>query len=309
MANTPEIPDKETQEIIDSMKADGVALPHENASGEPETPAEPKAPAEPAKPASSDAPEEDIKLIAKGEEPAKPVVEQEEQANRTPLIPSGRLTKIEKEQKEFFTEIRGLIEGLGKKIDSRPDTEKGQEQADEDIRQFAEANNLHEDVVKGLISIVEKRFPKAQPGDPALTEKLQSVLEEREMDRQEAIFTRDFDKNVLPILQKEFPNATAAEVATVRAKLQELAFTEEYARTTLPVIYKGVDEFRGLITPKGRKSAESGKGGGAPSNTATDYENVTAEDIGKMSDDEFEKFSEEMGRRSKRPIRRAGQSS
>lgn len=297
-----DVPDKETQEIIDSMRKDGIAPPHEAAAGiepNPTNQGDQKT-EEVIPPKEPDQKGEDRKQDDKNKQVDIP-------PDRTPrFIPYSRHKEILDKEREKWTsdEIAKLskeVERLSSQIDTRPDTQKGDAEKDADVKKFAETHNLEESVVVDLLGLVEKRLPK-QEKDPGL----EAFKEKQEEERQEAVFQRDFNTNVVPLIKAEHPNYTPDEIEKIKDKIFELAFSDELLKTPITRIYKSEDEFRAPAPSPSRRSSEPSKGGSQQQMKQVDYDNITAEDISQMSDDEFDKYSEEMGRRHRSPIRRGG---
>ena len=299
-----DIPDKDTQEIIDGMRKDGIRPPHEAGQGDdPDKGKKPDGEAPPApKPDEPKGGEEE--KGKKGDEGRKVV---EPQSQRSPvLIPYSKHKEIlENEKKKWRDDevelLRGEITTLTKRLETRPDTDKGKEQQDDDIKQFAEEHQLDEKVVTELLGLVTKRLPKNEP-DPDV----EALKAEREQQKQETLFNTDFQQHIVPLIKAEHPNATPEEIEKIHASMLEKAFSEELLKTPLTLIYKGEDEFRTAVAKPGKRSSEPSKGGSQQGVKSVDYDNVTAEDIAGMTDEEFDKYSEEMGRRHKSPLRRGG---
>ena len=171
-----------------------------------------------------------------------------------------------------------------------------QSQADRSdaIKKFAEEQGLDEELVKGLINIVEEgHISQLRKEIEDLKGTLQKSKEEAEIMRQNRLFEKEFEKEVLPLLEQE---GVADKKNEIMETLRALAFTEEYARTPLKVIYRGDETFE-TFRRKGKKSAESG---GRMTHAGEDRE----KSITEMSEEEFEKWSDEQGKKYSRYLER-----
>ena len=72
-------------------------------------------------------------------------------------------------------------------------------------------------------------------------------------------FEQDFEKNIAPLLTTDA--IPAENLPRLKKLLKTLAFTDEYAKSPLSVIYKGVDDFKQFLPGNKKKSAEDSKGG------------------------------------------------
>ena len=206
------------------------------------------------------------------EEPEKP-----EKTKRKPtLMPIYKHRLAESKWKERENELLGEIE----KIKSQKPAQTSEE-FDKKIQGLADKSGLDADFLKELVTLVR---PKSELSDE-VKKKLESLEEERSSAYQSKMFEREFEEKILPLLEKD--SISEENRNKIKKLLKKLAFTTDYAQTPLPVIYRGVEEFD-RFRAKGKKSAESSRGGMSGG--------VGEEkDIREMTDEEFEKFSDEQG--------------
>lgn len=108
--------------------------------------------------------------------------------------------------------------------------------------------------------------------------KYEEILKEREMESHKLKASNEFDEKVLPLIKKDFPNATMEHIADVKSKVTELAFSKGYNTYAIEDIYKvRRDDFEF----KNGYSAESSGG-----------RSTQLVDFSKMSDEEEHALAE-----------------
>jgi hypothetical protein len=128
-----------------------------------------------------------------------------------------------------------------------------------------------------------------------LKHELDSMKAEKQAQIEAKGFEQEFGENILPLVKAEYPEISEGQLEVIKNKLKEVAYTEQFAKTPLGVIYKGVDDFRGVETAR-RASAEAGRGGNK-AQAGKDFDSVSEEDISKMSAEEFDRYSTYMATR------------
>lgn len=286
----PDDADEESKKIAEEIAKEGEAKAKE------EKPEE--APKEPEKAKEEEKPEKKEEAGKEGEKKEEEIEEEdeEEKPQRTPkLMPLFKHKIAESQWQKEKEEMQKKIETLESKT-------KGESSEDKEkmIEEFAEKNGIDKEVIKGLVKLVGV-------GNTAALEEKISKLEARltetskitEEEKQDKLFNKEFEKEIAPLIEQD--GISPENQKRVKKLLYSLAFTEEFGNTPLKFIYKGhesFDDFR----KKGRKSGESS----GPAAHAGDGKEKS---FMEMDDDEFEKESEELGKKDKnRDIRRDGKS-
>ena len=135
-------------------------------------------------------------------------------------------------------------------------TASQQEEIDEEVRATAEKYNLEPSALLDIINLTSKRA-----GAP--NKEVAELLQQTKVKQMQEEVKSDFDAKVLPLIQKDFPDADAKFVSNLKQQITDLAFSQGY--NTLPVedIYfinkgKGAIEFKNNYTaePTGGKGSE-----------------------------------------------------
>ena len=295
------VPDKETQELIDEMKAEGLPVLGEEEGEEsledkePKEPKEPEEPKEPKTPEPTDPKEpEEPKEPKEPEEPKEPKTPAsvERPAQFMPLAKfndlkskweSDKQAEISKAREETKAEYETKIQELsGKPASAKLDSE---------ITKFAEERGLDEDVIKGIVDLVRTTQTTI---DPNVQNVISDLVKDREQNALIAKHEGLFDEE-MSNLQKDYPDEP---ISSLKEKLHELAFSEGYNKQSLFEIY-----FRHVKpTTEKKKTFEPSKGG--VSRTQSLDPNKILEDpnaVNDLSDEDFDKLSEQLG--EKRTVR------
>ncbi len=265
-------PDEESKQIMDDIQK-------EKSEADEKKDAEPKEPEEgDKKPDEGQKKDDKDKAGDEEGEAGEDGEKGKEKPNRTPKtmplyeheIAKGKWEKKEKELQSEIENLRKSNEG------------KSEPAQDEKIKKFAEKHGFEVDFVNDLMALL----PKSGNVPEDIASKLKALDDEKEAARQDRMFDEDYDKKIVPLL-KDIP-----EDKRDRAKklLKTLAFTTTYANTPLDVIWRGCEEFD-EFKQKGRKSGESSRG--------TPHVEGEEKNIMDMSDEEFDKFSDELGKQGK----------
>lgn len=264
-----QIPDEETRKTLEEMQAEGAEVP---ALGD-------KPNEEEVKEETPDVPDE---------EETKEVEEhEEEKPNRIPkMMPAFKHKIAEKEWSKKEAELLSEIETLKNKPTETPAQEaKLTDDLESKINKLAEEKGVDAELIKNIVSLV----PQDVPSD--YKESLETIKELKatnEAAKAEAQFTQEF-QDLMPIIKDEYPDISESDLSNIQKQLADTAFTEEYARTPLSVIYKGLDGFRGAVMSK-KKSAESSRSGQNRSSEIQDYSKWTDDDISNASREDVDKY-------------------
>lgn len=278
----PDAQRAETKEILDEIARD-------------EAPADTTPPAP--KPADDKKPDE-----AKPEEkkPDQETPKPPESVKRPRLMPAwaheAAKNNWEKREGELLKELETLKAGKGPESKDTQPTPEQQETLERDIDELVKAHpGISKELAKSLVELGMKHGGKI-PAD--ITEKLKEVdsfRAQREAQAEEQAYNAAFDKEVLPLIKAEFGESVAQDtIQEIRSKMLELAYSDNFAQTPLPVIFKGVDEFRTFKRPPAA-SAERSQGGAERQAGAegddSEFTSVTDEDIEKMDSKTFDRYT------------------
>lgn len=225
--------------------------------------------------------------------------------------PRGEYFRLERQIGKLTKAVGQILQGRGTAEDKKVDV-------DAEVEQFAKLNGLKPEATKGLIDLIAKKLGSTSTltdeERDALRQNVQVQKERQFWDSQDQAYDADFRQNVLPFVRQENPNITEAELERLYDDLKDLAFdpknaqrrnsrTGEYAGTpqkSLVEIYLGTTQSR--RKPSDRRTLEGGSPNRVTQGDVSD-EDVTAEDIAAMSDEEFDKYSDRMGKNAKSTIR------
>ena len=297
LENLPENQRKETQEILDEIGKDG--KPSEADGDKPA-------------PKPEEKPKEEEKKEDKPD--AKPEEKKPDKSDRRPvkLIPAHvhytARDQWQKKEKELSDEIARLSSSKppAKADDTGDDKSKSDtvDQEVENLKKKWEEKGYDPELIGDLVSHARKN----QGTLPAeISEKLADIdriKSEREAEVEEVHFNSDFDKIVLPLIKAEYGDDVPSQViADVKEDLKGMAYDEKYAEVNYDVLYKGHDQFRGVIPPK-KHGAEGSRGGtetdASVSGDKIDLTQPQSDDvIKKMTDADFDTYSTNMQKREK----------
>lgn len=287
----PDVDRKETEEILAEIEKD--EKPNDQKSPEEQKPEEEKKEETPEKKPEEKKPEE-----------RKPA-----EGKRTPgLMPRYVHEIAVKEKDQTISDLQKTIDDLkaGKGPESKEDPKTPEQQNDLKGKVATMAEKLaekHKGVSKELIqdlaeSLVDLGLKPAEiPKE--ITDKLKKVDEwsaQQEVQAEESAFNAAFDKEVVPLIEAEYGKLPEDTISEIRKLAMEKAYTDEFGKTPLSVIYKGLDEFRSFKRTPAR-SAEPSRGGheraaaDAPEGDDATFENATEEDIEKMDPATFDRYT------------------
>jgi len=291
--------DAETREILEGLRKDGheVEIPGEvvekkDEPAAPEKTEEKKAEAEPEKvePKPEDQPDKKEDDGKASKEPKEPR-----------YIPTWQHKIAEK---NWEKEKSGLLDKIAT-LQTNPSGTQSQEQKEAlgDIQSTIDKlveERGYDEGVKDLIADVVKIVKAATPSGSLTAEQLEALntfkseaallQTERLQAHQEKSFNEEFEEKVLPAIEREYPGIPKETLNEIKLEVKSKAFSEEYAKTDLAVIYKGMDEFRGRYTAP-RKGPEDARGGqGRDDGSIIDFDNVTEEQFSKFTDEQKDAY-------------------
>lgn len=195
-----------------------------------------------------------------------------------------------------LTEKLKIAEAKGSSTEKKA-TQEEQQALEADITKLAAEHNLAPELVKSLVDLGMKHGGKLPADVEVKLKKFDELAAAQEIQAEETAFNASFDKHVLPLIKSEYGDLPADTVESIREKMKERAYSDEFAKTPYSVIYKGVDDFRSFKRTQA-KSSEASRGGfennaqnnGAESDDAS-FDNVTDTDIDAMDPVTFDKYT------------------
>lgn len=217
----------------------------------------------------------------------------------------------QKREEALQSELKALKDGKP----PTPDAGKKNEQAppsldlDAEIKAFAEKEGISVEMATGIITLAAKKSGTLPPDITERLNKIDKLESDRAIEVETVKFSSDFDQFVLPLIKAEYgDNVPAQTIASLKDKVKELAYSPEFQKVPYAQIYKGWDDFRGVIAPM-KKGSEDGRGGtiGADGkksgeNQGLDWESVhtwSEEVVRGLSDTDFDQYSQKMSEHEK----------
>lgn len=270
------VPDEDTQKLLDEIKAE------ETSTEETKEKAEEKV----------EKTETEEKVEEKSEDESEDETEETEtketKTERTPRMVEAYKMKIaEKQFAKREAELLGQIESLKNQPPSQETPKPSQVNIDK-VSGLADKYGVDKDLVKELVELAgERQIPE---NIIKATQELEQIKKERQQELEDKQFENEF-KSLETSIKGEFPNITEGELANVKARLNKLAFSEEYNTVPLSFIYKGIDDFRKASVPRKKTAETSSTGKDETIKGQKNYSEWGEEDIEKASAEEFDKYS------------------
>lgn len=285
----------EDRKILEDLEKEGYELEgfskKESEKEETKEPAEEKSEEETKEESETEKAKDDEKEEKTEEEEPKDKEESEEEPKKRDIkfVPAWELVAA---KKTFEKREKSLLEEVEK---LRKDVTKQPEEKDTDLSKRLTDVGVDEKVAEAIVTSIRSEV-ESRSKNPELEKRLKA-LDEYEKQRiaqvEEAEYEKDFGTNIVSLVRAEYPDISEADIATVKQKLKEVAYSPGNTATDLKVLYKGLDNFRGMFGRK-KTGIESTKRGRS---TEPDLENVTEDEAKNLSPDDFLKFSDNMARR------------
>lgn len=306
----PEDARKETEDIIKEIEKENNAAPppppeKPTEKTEEKPPKEDKAPDKP-KEDHGDKPKEGDKKAPDEQSRKKGFVPVEKYYTETRAL-EGKITELQ-------DELAKAAKGSAREQDKQGDDKKEQGRIDADLRKKTDAiaakygTDADEEYEKAeALRDALKTAPQAKVEIPKEIEdgfkEFKEYKHQQEVATEETLFNTDFDKKILPLVQAEYgKDVPESVIADVKDKVKAKAYSEEYGKVPMTTIYKGEDEFRGLIPDK-QKGSEKSRGGtkatidaeGAEKGDGPDLSGrseLSSTELEKLTGPEFDKYSD-----------------
>lgn len=287
LENLPQAERDETQKILDEIETEKAQAPTDPKPTEEVKPVEPKK-----EPVVEPKPEE------KKLEDIKP-----EPRRDTKLIPAWQLEierdKTAKREKDLLEQIETLKGPAGKKPE---DTVASPEDFAKRVSALVDDEGISETLAKRMIELedIAKNGVKIPKEITEAIEGMKQAKDAASIVAETAQFNQDFDKQILPLIKAEYGDDTKPEIIErIREDLKAKAYSTEYSKVPYTTIYKGEDQFRGVIAEK-KKGAEGARGGStaAQENAGGDQidlaKPLSDEVVASLSNADFEKYCKNM---------------
>lgn len=295
--------DSDTKEILEEMAAEGLEVDSLN-GGKPvdglekkpdiESDEEGEADEEPEKEPRGETPETDED--EEGDE-ADDDDEAEEESEEEDGKPK-KLSLVQKyrREKKLRKDAQSALETL--------QAAKSDEAFDQELAAFAEKSGMDLEVAKGFLDIVAK---KAGLPKDLMDDLQQSQKERRNQEywaKQRQAFDKDFNDNVVPALENL--GKTADEIAEIQKKLNTdskspfWAWDKKNKQSSLVRLALGLAK-----TTSNRTSSEGAGNKLNRGKVGKSIAEMSAEEINDMSDEDFDKASDDLGKNSKSVVHRS----
>lgn len=286
-------PKNDTEEVLKELEAEGYEIEGRK-KPEGEKPKE-KPEEEKGKPEGEEKSKPEEKQPEKPAEEVLPDADEDEEDEESDSKPQRKAKmmpawKHEVALKDIERKHKEEMETLKTSLTKGEEKDNAVAADDEAVKKIADKYQVEPDFIRDIVSIYGAKLPKDVEAKLA---KLDELSQQHQEAVDEQTFSREFDKDVLPLLTAEYPDLSPKQLDKLKRRVHSIAFTEDYAKTPLSVIYKGLDEFRGVVkAPK--TTAEHGKPGSEQVKDVldVDFENVSEEDVSKMDEATFDKFLE-----------------
>lgn len=226
-------------------------------------------------------------------EPSEEVVEPKKEEKERPVY-TMPVSKAQKEKEKAAQKAREEVEQkYQQEIEQmKADYERKLSDAkpfdhEEELNKLVESHGLDKQATKDLLNMIKKIVPT-----PDLS-KYDSVLQEAEIAKARIKVSDQFDADIVPLIKKDFPDASESHIQQVKGKISELAFAEGYNSLPLDYIYfKHKDDF----AYKNKFTAEPS---GRSTDTA-DLSSLSEEEAMNLPPQEYRKWSDlQAGKQSK----------
>ena len=172
------------------------------------------------------------------------------------------------------------------------------------LKAISEKSGIDMEVLKEIVDAVRPAAQVVIP--PEIASALETIGKnkaESEAAVEVANYNADFDRLILPLIQKEYGDKEGKvppeTVTKIKDELAKIAYSPEYAKVPYETIYKGTDDFRGIIPPAS-KGAEISRGGstaivehqnGQGAATAVDWEKLASDKTYAVDDEALKSLS------------------
>ncbi len=230
-------------------------------------------------------PEDDEEDEVKPEEEGKP-----ERPARTPTMVEAYKLKIAEDQKgkaeARITELENQIKELGSQ--KGPITAAQQDDIEAEIKAVADEMGVEPEHLKKFADTLLKRTKPSED----VSKTLQTIKEERELEKQENAYADEFTKDVLPLLKEKYADLSDQALSKLKSDLKDLAFSEAYAKLPLSEIFKIKEETLGI---KPRARAGESRSVRMRGSDVVDVDSIDEETFNSLPADKIDEFIAKKG--------------
>lgn len=271
MSETNEEYHVDTNEVLKELQAEGFDV----AGKEPEVPSqqEPKQETAEEPKQEPEVKEDDNRVIDR--QPKEPT-----------LVPAWKVKiaqeKLQKENEELKAKILNFQKTPTK------ENERATRETVANIRELASEAGLELDERQEMFfeRIAETIASRAKPADDVL-KTLEALQQQHQVNALEAEFDAEFSKELLPKIKEQYGDMPERELTTLRSKLHELAFSEQYAKVPLTKIFRAEADDLGIQPAKqSMRAPKSGKTRG----TDIDFSQMDEASFSQMSDEQIDAY-------------------
>ncbi len=264
---------------------------------------------DPEQPEAKKTEEDKTKIVEKPKAEGEPKEDKKPEQRREVKLMPAYIHNIQKDQwekreKDLLAAIEAA-KGIPEKKESEGQEEEPKPVTAIDpkkLEALAEKHGISVDLAKDLIDLAAQNAGVIPPEVVKQLADVKQFREEQAIATESAAFSADFDKTIIPLIKAEYGNDVSPDVIEqVREALKGLAYTPDFSKVPYDVLYKGNDQFRGVIPPK-KKGAEGARGGhvqeaGASHEADGDLDlskPLTEEQVRGLSDTQFEQYEKNM---------------
>ena len=226
---------------------------------------------------------------------------------RTPFLPYAKHKKILEKRDEEIATLTAKVEALTK---VPPTQQQGADLANS-LKGFVEKYGADNEYVNDLVDLIigQVKLPKET------LDKLEKVTSEAEARDNESMqiqgFNNEWDATLAPALTELAPDLDGKTIKTIKEKIMEMAFEPDpsnpsvlrYGTTPLKDLFLIAKNNNFITIPQSKRSAESPKGGASRGGGLDLTHELTGEQIGNLSDEDFDIYSANMAKQSRPTIR------
>ncbi len=240
----------------------------------------------------------------------------EENKRREKVVPTWMLRMAETRQQKKDEQIAQLakeLEDLKKgaatskaTVDRTPEANPEESDLENEAKEYAEQEGISLRLAKDIL-MTKQIATKAVTTSNGVETFTQAVKEQQERDaieREEQLFNQDFNKEIIPLIQKEYgPDVPQSVIDEIRDGVKAKAYTEEFVKVPYSMIYKGDDKFRSLV-PSPKKPVEGPRnvpisekkvdGQGSAKDLTRE---LSEEELSTLSGEEFDTYAKNMERK------------
>lgn len=224
----------------------------------------------------------------KGQEPAevKPEPQKEERPVYTMPVSKAQEEKhkaVEKARAEAKAEAEAEMAKLRQEYEAKLTSSSSPSEDDytKELERVAEEHDLNPEAAKKLLEVFKKTIKV-----PDMS-KYDQMVEAAKITEVKNKVKADIDTRVVPLIQKDNPNATPEQIAEIAGRVHELAFSEGYNTYKLEDIYLAK---RTEFAPTPEFSVEGSKGRGPQTAPFTQLSDAEEHRLAESNPAEFARY-------------------